>query len=747
MPRRTAGPINPGRVNVGFSAGLEGQTVGKYANSLERRVSLLDDVWTDVLTVEDVPVTAGSTVILDASIQLESLESGFEATIESASRIVVGKNEPIINYGSPPLDYIQTSETTGHEPVLLRGVHRPTEDASLDYRVQVARAGPAFFFVTRSFRTAGGLSRFSGIIQSTNTSAGVEFAERFITRATLASGVDTNYFQQWVAIPTGFSVLGATSDGVSFWVLHSESWRHESVDGMRIDTPANAKSAGYASAVFLQEFVANPASPTAYIRRARTNIADALGITSASYWGVAHGLQNRLYIGVQTGNDGFAYVIDKRFSTEAALESFNLAALPNANYRRMGLLATSTHLYVLLQAPSTGATSTVPNSVAQAYTLTDNSRDSARDIDLGNTFNILGGDVVEGRLVVMFDDTTSSPRTRPMRFYDLQTRLEIQDDRLSVAQLTASVGAFASTYHYASASIGTNMVVEVIGGSGAVVPTVGPLTSSGIQNTQATVSWPALSGVAGYEYRYRESGVQAWSAWTANSTTSVTIQQLEPGRVYDVQVRALNADGSSGAPADISILTTGTALALPGQIGPPTASSIGLTSASVGWSAPTRGGAVESYEYRTRDFYGNWDTWVNIGSATSLDIGNLESGAIYVVRVRARNSRGFGPSRQVSFTTRQAIPSAPVGVDTDVVTSTTAEISWNFPGGLRIDYFSVRIREEGGSWSEYTLVRNGATSHTFTGLTASTTYEFEVSSGNSAGSSPVSSGSFTTAAA
>ena len=74
------------------------------------------------------------------------------------------------------------------------------------------------------------------------------------------------------------------------------------------------------------------------------------------------------------------------------------------------------------------------------------------------------------------------------------------------------------------------------------------------------VAWTAPDGVAvtGYEAQYRSQGSAEWTAYTGSfreSEAAFTLPDLQPGATYEVQVRALSADG----PGDWSETGTGRA--------------------------------------------------------------------------------------------------------------------------------------------------------------------------------------------
>lgn len=87
--------------------------------------------------------------------------------------------------------------------------------------------------------------------------------------------------------------------------------------------------------------------------------------------------------------------------------------------------------------------------------------------------------------------------------------------------------------------------------------TPGGLTSSGLTNTGATVSWTAVAGAVSYAVDYKTTATTTWtSAATATTATSVAVSGLTAGTVYDWRVRT-NCSAGSSAYAQAQFTTTG----------------------------------------------------------------------------------------------------------------------------------------------------------------------------------------------
>jgi titin len=143
-------------------------------------------------------------------------------------------------------------------------------------------------------------------------------------------------------------------------------------------------------------------------------------------------------------------------------------------------------------------------------------------------------------------------------------------------------------------------------------------------------------------------------AWTANS---VTINGLQNGRTYVVDVRARNPEGFGTASNSLSVIPAST----------PTAPSITAVDRpidglklSVSFSSATgEGREITTYQYSL-----NGSVWLNrndgqtVTSPLLIDSG-LTNGTTYSVQIRAVNAQGNGQSSNSMSQVPGAIPSAP----------------------------------------------------------------------------------------
>jgi hypothetical protein len=170
-------------------------------------------------------------------------------------------------------------------------------------------------------------------------------------------------------------------------------------------------------------------------------------------------------------------------------------------------------------------------------------------------------------------------------------------------------------------------------------------------------------------------------------------------------------------------------------------SSITSSSAAVSWGAVS---GANSYDVRYR--VNGTGTWLDVLglTTTTTNITGLTASTAYEFQVRTNCSGGTSSySSSATFTTSAAATCAvPSGLGSGSITSSGATVSWTAVSGA-VSY-DLQYRVNGTStWTSITGIT--ATSRALSGLTASTTYEFQVRTNCSGSSSAFSSSAtFTT---
>jgi len=168
-------------------------------------------------------------------------------------------------------------------------------------------------------------------------------------------------------------------------------------------------------------------------------------------------------------------------------------------------------------------------------------------------------------------------------------------------------------------------------------------------------------------------------------------------------------------------------------------SSAGSSSVTLGWQAPSSGGAVLNYSVQYR-IAGTSDwTLVNKSiSGTSTTIAELTPSTAYDFAVAATNASGSGIlSGVLTVTTAAAMaPGQVVGVQAPAASSTSISMTWTAPSsGDPVQSYTLQYRPSGSSAWSGTIAGITTTSQTVTGLDPATSYDFEVFAINASGSS------------
>jgi hypothetical protein len=176
------------------------------------------------------------------------------------------------------------------------------------------------------------------------------------------------------------------------------------------------------------------------------------------------------------------------------------------------------------------------------------------------------------------------------------------------------------------------------------------LSSSSITNTNATVSWTAVSGATSYDVDYKLTSSTTWTnAATATTATSVNITALTQGTTYDWRVRA-NCSGGSGNYVAAQFTTTSPATCnTPGGL---TSSSVTSNGATVSWTAVS-GANNYTVEYKLSSATA-YTVAASAATTTSVNITGLTASSTYDWRVRANCASLSSAFASAQFTTTAA---------------------------------------------------------------------------------------------
>ncbi len=176
----------------------------------------------------------------------------------------------------------------------------------------------------------------------------------------------------------------------------------------------------------------------------------------------------------------------------------------------------------------------------------------------------------------------------------------------------------------------------------------------------------------------------------------------------------VDPDNPGGVPGEVSIFTADSED--PGEV-------------TLRWGRPMDQGNSDIFKYQVQRDQTGGGSWIDVaapsGITASYTFTGLTNGTEYTFKVRAVNKQGNGPEsvKKATPIDPTKVPSSPRNFD-GMAEETSVTLSWTEPSNLNgttITGYQVS-KDEGMNW----VTASSNTSHTFTGLTANTTYTFRV---------------------
>ena len=315
-----------------------------------------------------------------------------------------------------------------------------------------------------------------------------------------------------------------------------------------------------------------------------------------------------------------------------------------------------------------------------------------------------------------------------------------------------------------AAAVGVLLCTLVVGGSvwaqTATIPAAPAIESLTPSDRAITVVWtaPASNGgsdITSYDLRYigSDAADKSDDNWTveddvwSSGALQATITGLTNGAGYDVQARAVNANGNGSWSATVS----GKAATVP------SAPYLGYAVASnrqirIVWSIPDSDGGSDITSYDLRYIRSDADDSVDANwtleedfsqSASTYRILGLTNGVAYHMQVRAINAAGDGAWSERVTRTPTGPPGAP-SIDTVTPSDESLTITWSPPvynGGVAVTGYNLRYKRDHLDYvlSAWTVVNgiwtSGDLEYTLSGLTNGVRYRLGLQAVNSKGSS------------
>ena len=378
---------------------------------------------------------------------------------------------------------------------------------------------------------------------------------------------------------------------------------------------------------------------------------------------------------------------------------------------------------------------------------------AASDSDAGDS--VTGYAIQGGADVSKF---SIAPATGALTFasapnFEAPADADTDGDYVVVVRAMSGTGARVKT-----ADQTITVTVTNAGGEAPGVPVAPKVSSASV--TSLNVSWTAPTNagpaIGDYDYRHRAGSPQG--LWTEVTTTTITalgatIAQLAEDTGYDVQVRATNAEGTSGWSDSGSGSTDANAspsFTSPETFGAPeNQTAVGTVAAS----DSDTGDSVTGYAIQGGADASKFSLVIvdSTGVLTFASAPNFEAPADadtdgdYVVVVRATSGTGARvktADQTITVTVTNAggeAPGVPVAPRVSSASVTSLNVSWTAPAnaGPEIgDYdYRHRVGSPQGLWTEVTTTTITALGTTIAALAEDTGYDVQVRATNGEGTS------------
>ena len=238
--------------------------------------------------------------------------------------------------------------------------------------------------------------------------------------------------------------------------------------------------------------------------------------------------------------------------------------------------------------------------------------------------------------------------------------------------------------------------------------------------------------VTSHQLQYKKQSDSTWTTFSGTiaieeSSAATTVTGLDNGVVYNFEVVAVNAVGSSTA-ASVSA----TPFALPGAVTNFVAENAG-SSVSLSWGAPASDGGSEITDYAVQYRLASSSTWLTytdgVSTSLSANVTGLSVGQTYVFQVAAQTSFGAGPFSQSGEITVGSTPAAPARVGA-WKEGGNIHVQWDLvemPAGVTFQYYQIQYREVGvGDWETIGTDLFNKDVLAGSNFTSGKTYEFRV---------------------
>jgi streptogramin lyase len=268
--------------------------------------------------------------------------------------------------------------------------------------------------------------------------------------------------------------------------------------------------------------------------------------------------------------------------------------------------------------------------------------------------------------------------------------------------------------------------------SSSVAPSVAApssLVATAVSGSEIDLSWTNnAANATGFNIQASRDGVN-WTNAFSTSATSFAFTSLASSTTYYFRVDAFDATDVSYWSNVASATTAAAPPAAPSNL---TATAVSNSQINLSWINNATNATGIIIEWTTN---GTWSLLATTGPTVgSYQVTGLQAATTYSFRVRATNAVGDSANSNVAAATTgvtSSPPAAPTILTTTVVSSSEIDITWRDNSNDQ-SFFFARQSTDGVHFSNF-FVSGTATSYQFTGLSAGTTYQFNLVAENGFG--------------
>jgi phosphodiesterase/alkaline phosphatase D-like protein len=291
------------------------------------------------------------------------------------------------------------------------------------------------------------------------------------------------------------------------------------------------------------------------------------------------------------------------------------------------------------------------------------------------------------------------------------------------------------TYHYRVSAAAASMTT---GPSNIItVKTISPppvaVAPDNLTTTSFRAKWNAATGAESYQLAVSADNFNSLLPEYNNvvvNGTSVNVDNLNPGTIYQYKVRPVNASG-----VNLTYSNSITTVTVPPTPVADDASDFSTTGFTANWQSTTGAASYRIDVSEALDFTIPLQGYTNLTvNGTSQIISNLTSGVQYHYRVRAVNASGT--SGDSNTKPAKTISPPPVVKPASSATNNSFTANWDAAAvaeHYRLDVATDENFDDNSFATGYNDLEVPSTSHSVTGLLAGRTYYYRLRTGSSAG--------------